>query len=168
MERLCWDTTTSCSTTFVTSATTAYGDTTYTIPGLVSRQTYYVYVKALDQSSNLETSSHGTSGTTATSYDTFVKPVFTVCGACHDGTFQPGPWTDFSKTINVAPTSAACTALPGGGPARIVPGNPAGSLLYDKMTATPACGARMPQGGPYDTTNMQYVYDWILQGANAN
>lgn len=45
----------------------------------------------------------------------------------------------------------------------VVPGDPANSLLYQKLT-NPACGGRMPQGGTF-AGDTDIVRDWILAGA---
>ena len=50
---------------------------------------------------------------------------------------------------------------------RIVPGDPAGSLLYRKITEdAPPCGSRMPQAAdPLPPALIALVRDWIAAGA---
>ena len=45
----------------------------------------------------------------------------------------------------------------------VIPGDPANSLLYQKLT-NPACGGQMPQGGTF-AGDTDVVRDWILAGA---
>ena len=54
------------------------------------------------------------------------------------------------------------------GPA-IVSGNAAGSVLIQKLSATPPFGSRMPLGGPYlaDST-IAVIRTWINEGAKNN
>jgi hypothetical protein len=94
--------------------------------------------------------------------------VFTpVCGVCHHA--QPGELGELdltspsleSRIVNV--TSAEC------GPAiLVVPGQPANSFLYDKISsATPTCGAQMPQTGSLTPSQIQCVSSWITALAPA-
>ena len=47
----------------------------------------------------------------------------------------------------------------------MVPGDPAASLLYDKLAnPTPSCGGQMPFGGTF-AGDVNVVRDWILAGA---
>jgi hypothetical protein len=49
---------------------------------------------------------------------------------------------------------------------RIVPGDPANSYLYRKITGSGITGDRMPQGGPYlMDAQIRLVRDWIRRGA---
>jgi adhesin/invasin len=58
----------------------------------------------------------------------------------------------------------ACAGSP-----RIVPGDPAASVTYEKIrTATPACGGVMPTSGLLSPIQIQLIRDWILQGAQNN
>ena len=50
---------------------------------------------------------------------------------------------------------------------RVVPGNPAASLLFRKINCRqPGIGSRMPIGGDHLPPDLQaLIYDWIAQGA---
>ena len=49
---------------------------------------------------------------------------------------------------------------------RVLPGDPANSYLYRKITGAGITGDRMPQGGPYLTdAQAKLVRDWIRRGA---
>lgn len=52
----------------------------------------------------------------------------------------------------------------------IIPGQPCESILYQKVSAGPPFGARMPLGGPpyLSESLLQLVHDWIAEGANDN
>lgn len=174
--RLCWSTTTytsyaACSAGGGTLATTAYGATNYTITGLVARQAYSVSLRAEDAAGNVETGSNWGSATTATSYSTFLAPIWTTAaasggcaGGCHSFSFTyAGLTTGYSSFKTNAPT---CTtgALP-----LVVPGSPFGSAVYRKMTGnfagTCVSGTRMPSGGTPNSLYEAYVNEWITQGA---
>jgi hypothetical protein len=49
-----------------------------------------------------------------------------------------------------------------------VPGEPCGSVLYEKLGPSPPFGGRMPLSGPpfLDETTAQLVADWIAEGAD--
>jgi len=50
----------------------------------------------------------------------------------------------------------------------VLPGDPCGSYLYQKLTEAPPTGSRMPIFGPYwSRTEMAQLHDWIAEGANA-
>jgi hypothetical protein len=49
----------------------------------------------------------------------------------------------------------------------VVPKDPCGSYLYNKLSPAPPSGARMPPSGPYwSRSQMQELHDWIAEGAN--
>ena len=49
---------------------------------------------------------------------------------------------------------------------RVLPGDPANSYVYRKITGVGITGDRMPQGGPFLTdAQIQLVRDWIRRGA---
>jgi hypothetical protein len=51
----------------------------------------------------------------------------------------------------------------------VIPNDPTNSLVYQKINASPPCGVRMPEGGPYlPASDIQRFFDWISQGANDN
>jgi Planctomycete cytochrome C len=96
---------------------------------------------------------------TPVSFSRDIQPIFTRygCNSCHGG----------SGGLVVA---TVAEILKGGnhGPA-VVPGDPAVSLMIQKLSPTPPFGDRMPQGGAYlpDAT-IQIIRDWIDQGASDN
>ena len=84
------------------------------------------------------------------------------CLSCHGSGFLP----DFE-----AETALALINTPGSefnpcGDERVYvrPGNLAESLLYQKLSATPPCGDRMPQGGPYfSAQRLERLARWIRE-----
>jgi hypothetical protein len=52
----------------------------------------------------------------------------------------------------------------------IIPGQPCQSIMYQKVSAGPPFGARMPLSGPPFLTELQLqlVHDWIAEGAKNN
>jgi len=51
----------------------------------------------------------------------------------------------------------------------VVPGDPCGSYLYQKLSDAPPSGSRMPTYGPYwSRTDMDLLSDWIAEGARDN
>jgi hypothetical protein len=50
----------------------------------------------------------------------------------------------------------------------VIPGDPCGSYLFQKLGNAPPMGARMPPSGPYwSRSEMQMLHDWIAEGADA-
>lgn len=50
----------------------------------------------------------------------------------------------------------------------VVPGNPDGSGLVDKIEPSPQFGSRMPQGGPFlSQSDINLIRTWIAEGANS-
>jgi hypothetical protein len=75
---------------------------------------------------------------------------------------------------------AACSGM---GNRRVIPGDPASSILYEKVSeAQPPCGAQMPadttvlmqtgsivfSGTSLSAAQQQLIYNWILEGAPNN
>ena len=52
----------------------------------------------------------------------------------------------------------------------VIPGDPCGSVLVQKISTAPPSGARMPSDGPpYMTPNeIMLIRDWIAEGASEN
>ena len=94
------------------------------------------------------------------SFSLDIRPMLVAgCDGCHDQSFT------WSNIVNAAST----TDTPCDGRIRVVPNNTTNSVLYRKLTTTPSCGVRMPQGGPYwDPADIQKVADWINRGAPNN
>jgi hypothetical protein len=169
--RLCWSTSsTGCNGgSFSAMQTTAPAATAATISGLTSDTLYYVWVRAVDASSNMETGNHTNTATTAVSYSNNVNAqIFSASntvGGCNGGCHSP-LW-NYSNTVNVG-VSSGCTGYSGN---FITPGDTSHSLIYLKMTNTmPAsgCGVQMPNGGPYMTNLQTMMQTWINQGAHNN
>jgi hypothetical protein len=91
--------------------------------------------------------------------------VFTpLCTGCHSGANAPqgldlSAGQSASHLINVqAPRDP--TQI------RVIPGNPGGSLLIQKLEGTSNLGVRMPRGGPYlDQSSINVIRQWITAGA---
>ena len=63
---------------------------------------------------------------------------------------------------NIPPMGTNCVDT---GLVRVVPGDPAKSLLLKKLEAMPECGARMPIGGMLKPEQIEQVRMWIMLGA---
>ncbi|HEX2676262.1 MAG TPA: hypothetical protein VHM19_06470, partial [Polyangiales bacterium] len=52
----------------------------------------------------------------------------------------------------------------------VIPGDPCGSLITQKISDAPPAGQRMPSDGPPYLTpgERQLINDWILEGARDN
>ena len=80
----------------------------------------------------------------------------------------------YANLVNVASTGAACGPTDGAtGPIRVVPGDSASSLLYEKVngfTTAPPCGGAMPKSGEIPDGGqailVEQIKTWIDQGAN--
>ncbi len=83
------------------------------------------------------------------------------CNICHGGLcgFSIGndPASAYAAIVS-APSNFCCP-----NETYVIPGDPANSLLYQKLT-NPACGGQMPQGGTF-AGDTDVVRDWILAGA---
>ena len=52
---------------------------------------------------------------------------------------------------------------------RIVPGDPAASVLWHKVSGSPTYGLNMPPNGTtLSAEELQLIFDWIMQGAPNN
>ena len=79
----------------------------------------------------------------------------------------------YANLVNVAASGAACGETDGAAsPIRVVPGNAANSLLYEKVngfTTAPPCGDPMPKSGEIPDGGqaivVQQIQTWIDQGA---
>lgn len=104
--------------------------------------------------------------------DTIEDRVFSVhCAipSCHEGDSPTGRMNlqtgrAMASLINVPAAGVGCA---GSGLRRVVPGDPAASLLYLKIgPGAPPCGTHMPQGAdPIDPELVELVRSWILAGA---
>ena len=96
------------------------------------------------------------------------------CNYCHDrppnnisnGKLDLGHAQDAAYAALVGPTSSSAKC---GGKPQVVAGDPNASLFYLKLTPTPPCGDRMPQGGtPLTDAQLERVRSWITAGAKNN
>jgi hypothetical protein len=102
-------------------------------------------------------------------YDRIIAPN---CTGCHGDVGSPDAGTlymsskgqAYSLLVNVPAAGNACA---GGGRIRVIPGNPDGSLLINKVSRPqPVCGTTMPPpSGPLGASDVQLIRDWILAGA---
>ena len=93
------------------------------------------------------------------------------CNYCHDrppnnisnGKLDLGHTQAVAYAAIVGPASSSAKC---GGKPMVVAGDPSSSLFYLKMTPTPPCGDRMPQGGtPLTDAQLERVRSWITAGA---
>jgi hypothetical protein len=64
---------------------------------------------------------------------------------------------------NVAASGPLCAGI---SLARVAPGDPSNSLLYDELIKSmPACGAPMPPTGPLSEESIERIRTWIMNGA---
>ena len=103
----------------------------------------------------------------APTLDSIQANVFSVTCAvpgCHGGAgAQQGlrldPGFSAGNLINVASSQDATLV-------RVIPGNPGGSLLIQKLEGTQTVGFRMPAGGPYlPQSTIDVIRQWIQDGA---
>ncbi len=159
-------------------ATSNWGATTLTVGGLLSRTTYFAFVRAEDRDGNMETGEHLAQAKTATSYFDDVQPIWLEkCNSCHS--FDP------NKVVNVP--VGYIDPLWGDQVKLVVPGKPEFSLMYRRINPkdlqTPPFSAAVPNTysgsqEPRDGSGLSVdplsgqedgvIRDWITQGATAN
>jgi hypothetical protein len=91
-------------------------------------------------------------------------------GYCHGGGIGGLAITDAASTyaalVEVAAMGMACGPT---GAVRVVPGDPDGSLIVQKIEGTQSCGAAMPKDLPsLSQADIDRVRAWILDGAMDN
>lgn len=100
-------------------------------------------------------------GTTATSI------LQAQCYACHSTeTKATGANLDLQMAGlpgRLYTTNAACNTKPLADSA-----NPSQSFFLKKLTATPECGARMPQGGALNAADTACLTEWLVAGKPSN
>jgi hypothetical protein len=93
------------------------------------------------------------------------------CGPCHTeqdagGLNMSSRETAYENLVDQASTSGPCSARER---TRVVPGDAASSLLWNKVSGVDLCGARMPLGRPpLPQEDIDSIQDWINAGALAN
>lgn len=109
----------------------------------------------------------GPAPTAQPTLSTIQSQIFGRCTACHTNagrTPEAGlnllPGAAHGNLVNVASTTNP-------GQLRVIPGDPANSLLIRKLEGTPGTlGDRMPQGGPFLTPDqIALIREWIQLGA---
>lgn len=91
------------------------------------------------------------------------------CKSCH----LPGGETPVGITVGGLDLSSYESLLAGGvqgGADIVIPGQPCDSVLYQKLSAAPPFGSRMPLDGPafFSPAELATVHDWIAEGARGD
>jgi ferredoxin len=100
---------------------------------------------------------------TAVTYTTIQGIWDSQCTRCH-GANSPSAGLSLAAAnsyLNLT-TRNAC------GKALVVPGNPNGSYIVEKLEPNPSCGGRMPAGGALSTAQIDQIRRWICHGAQNN
>ena len=87
------------------------------------------------------------------------------CVRCHgsSGALNLAAMVSYGNLVNVAAAGGSCAAS---GMLRVVPGDPAMSLLYRKVMGTQSCGAQMPRGAAaMSMSDTEIIRRWIAAGA---
>ena len=109
----------------------------------------------------------GTPSTASCGVDVEADILAARCGGsvCHSAAEQKAAGLDLvspdvaARVANVASASADC-----GGSMLVVPGDPGGSLLYQKLGDAPPCGSQMPLAAePLSDDDMECVRGWIQE-----
>jgi hypothetical protein len=99
----------------------------------------------------------------------YTSIISTNCTTHHSGSNASGGLDMSSQTKAFTNLTTGTSSESGCSEHYVVPCNATSSLLYQKvsgMSIPSACGARMPEGGPYlSSTNITAIQDWINQGA---
>lgn len=103
-----------------------------------------------------------------------VAKVFERCLVCHGMPAKDGTNGNFGG-VTKATLHAAIVNKPMAGVSNmcmgkgmyVVPGNPAMSMLLQKVSANPPCGATMPPGDMLTAAETKTLTDWIMAGAPA-
>lgn len=105
--------------------------------------------------------------------DDIVLPVFmkegTGCLQCH----APDAPTPLGFEVGGLDLSTYAAAARGGANSdgtAVIPGQPCQSIMFQKVSAAPPFGGRMPLNGPpyLSEEELQLVHDWISEGAKNN
>jgi hypothetical protein len=108
-------------------------------------------------------------GPTTVSYANDIVPLFQAAGCltagCHGGSLPSSGYDLRSYASTFVPGDEAESF----GLCPIVPGNPDGSYMIEKLRPSPRTGARMPLlGTPLTTQQIELVATWIREGAANN
>lgn len=106
-----------------------------------------------------------------------IQPLWnSLCTNCHSSAGRGGlnllAGSSHASLVNTPAAGTPCGPSSGVSRTRVVPNNPDASLLVNKLTATPVCGIRMPQGSESHFDNnpgeLTRIRSWILAGAPNN
>ena len=109
----------------------------------------------------------GTAATASCEVDVEADILAARCGGsvCHSAGEERAAGLDLvtagvaERVANVASASAEC-----GGSMLVVPGDPGGSLLYQKLGDAPPCGSQMPLAAePLSDDDLECVRGWIQE-----
>jgi hypothetical protein len=91
-------------------------------------------------------------------YQTEIQPIFNSnCTSCHGG-LNGVTLSSYQSVMNSNGTNYGQI---------VVPGDPGGSPLVQKLSPNPPIGDRMPQGGPFlSNEQINLISTWINEGAN--
>ncbi|MGN8225748.1 T9SS type A sorting domain-containing protein [Gracilimonas sp. BCB1] len=94
-------------------------------------------------------------------YEEEIQPIFNAsCNSCHSA--GQNSFNSSSYEAVMASTSPASRY----DSKHVIPGNPDGSPLVDKIEPNPQFGSRMPQGGALSEEQISLIRQWIAEGAN--
>jgi mono/diheme cytochrome c family protein len=102
-----------------------------------------------------------TTPTAGASFSANVLPLFQEhCVSCHSATQSLGGWdgSSYEGVVNSGDHA----------PNNVIPGDPEGSLLVQKMRGTQTIGAQMPIAELLLPAQVQIIVDWIQAGAMDN
>jgi hypothetical protein len=119
------------------------------------------------------------SGAASTSWTNVYGEVLTQCADHHSGGASAAGNLDmgtqssaYANLVGVPAQGPACgiEGLDGGTPlVRVLPGDSAKSLLYQKLAGTQTCGSAMPdESSPLPASQIALVKSWIDEGAPNN
>jgi glucose/arabinose dehydrogenase len=140
--------------------------TRYEDRSVLPATTYNYNVTAYDIAGNESVFSKTLTVTTppvSTSTPTFSGNVFPIlqaqCSGCHSA--HSARSTSYAELTSMS--TGSCSGRP-----RLVAGNAAGSLLYQKITGSQTCGGSMPPSGLMPSSQASIIGTWINQGAPNN
>jgi hypothetical protein len=103
------------------------------------------------------------------SFENDLKPKFHAGCSCHSPLMPTSGGSIMTTGFSVGDYGSI---MRGGTNSRdkiVIPGDPCGSYLYQKLSNAPPTGSRMPSGGPYwSRAELMLLTDWIAEGARAN
>lgn len=103
------------------------------------------------------------------SFETDLKPKLQGGCGCHNPLSTMSGGSIASTGFSVGDYAAVMRGGQNAGDSNVIPGDPCGSFLYQKLSNAPPTGSRMPINGPYwSRADMQLLSDWIAEGARAN